>query len=243
MKNSVLIDLGNSTCKVAFATGNKIGADARSGVGEDPMTFLKGHLGEALYDVIAFSSVQRYDHQLVEWLQSRCRKLIVVDGDTPTVLQIDYKTPDRLGGDLLAAGAGAVTHYPGKDLVIFGFGTAITVEEIDKTGKLVGIKISPGLQMRLNALHHFTGALPLVHLSQDEQIPDIGIDTRSAIASGVVHGIVAEIECYISKNQGKTIIFTGGDALFFAKKIKTPIFADCNLVLTGLAEIAKHYVA
>ena len=237
----VLIDWGNTACKVAFAKCKEIETIVRNGDGESPEAFIKKILNDELFDVIAFSSVQQYDRELVSWLASRCHKLVVVDGDTPTALRIDYQTTDRLGADLLAGGLGAVTRFPGEDIVVMDLGTAITVESINKEGWLVGVNISPGLQARFTALHQSTHALPLIKLSEGEDIPDYGIDTWGAMAAGVVLGIIHEIEGYIVKNQGKRIILTGGDAIFFAKKLKTPIFVDCNLIFSGLIEIADSY--
>ena len=246
MSKNVLIDLGNTACKVAFAKGRAIIETVRSEDGEDPFSFLKNLLGnnvsgQDLFDIIVLSSVKRHDPALVAWLESRCQKLIVVDGDIPTALKIDYQTSDRLGADLLASGLGAVVHYPGEDVLVICFGTAITVTSIDKGGRFLGVNISPGLLIRLKALHQYTDGLPLILLAQEEVIPDMGIDTRGAITAGVVKGIVHEVEGYITKNQDKKIILTGGDALFFAKQLKTPIFVDCNLIFMGLAEIAQSY--
>jgi type III pantothenate kinase len=39
----------------------------------------------------------------------------------------------------------------------------------------------------------------------------------------------------------KVAVFTGGDALYFAKRMKNSIFVVCNLVLMGLALIADNY--
>jgi len=241
MKKNVLIDLGNTACKVAFAKEKEIGETIKSTNGENPQLFLRNLLADNVFDIIVFSSVQKHNPELITWLQSRCRKLIVVDGDTPTALQIDYQTSDRLGGDLLASGLGAITCFPGEDVVVIDFGTAITVEAINKEGKFLGVNISPGLQMRLKALNQYTAGLPLILLEQNEAIPYMGIDTRGAITAGVVHGIVHEMEGYIAKNQDKKIILTGGDAIFFAEKLKTPIFVSCNLIFIGLAEIAQSY--
>ena len=36
-------------------------------------------------------------------------------------------------------------------------------------------------------------------------------------------------------------VFTGGDAIYFAKRMKNSIFVVCNLVLIGLALIATEY--
>ena len=37
------------------------------------------------------------------------------------------------------------------------------------------------------------------------------------------------------------VIFTGGDANYFAKRMKNSIFVVCNLVLMGLSLIAVRY--
>ena len=36
------------------------------------------------------------------------------------------------------------------------------------------------------------------------------------------------------------VIITGGDADFFAKKLKNPIFVNLNIVLSGLNRILEH---
>jgi len=238
--NRVLIDLGNTACKVAFAKEKEIGP-LYSSDGSAPLAFLQELIKNEVYDIIVFSSVQKYEPELVAFLRARSHKLVVVDGDTPTKLQIDYTTSDRIGADLLAAGVGAITQFPGEELLVIDFGTAITYESINKEGWLLGVNISPGMQIRLKALHQFTDALPLINVDKEEEIPDYGIDTRGAMIAGVVKGIVHEIEGYITENKNKKIILAGGDAIFFAKKLKTPIFVDCKLIIKGLAEIAQSY--
>ena len=239
MKN-LLIDLGNTNCKVAVTHDQEIDSIFQCD-GSAPLSFLQKQLLNDVFDIIVFSSVQKYDPELVAFLERHTSKLIVVDGDTPTALHIDYQTSDRLGSDLLATGLGAITRFPGEEVMIFDFGTAITVEVINKEGWIQGVNISPGLQIRFKALHQFTYALPFINMTEEEEIPDFGIDTRGAITAGIVQGIVQEIEGYITKNQGKKIIFTGGDAIFFGKKVKTPIFVDCNLIFIGLSKIAQNY--
>ena len=79
---------------------------------------------------------------------------------------------------------------------------------------------------------------------QDEEIPvtEEASGEGDAVQAGVVSGILFEIQGYLSRFPEKTPVFTGGDALYFAKKMKNPIFVVCNLVLTGLALIAEDYV-
>ncbi|MCL2739012.1 MAG: type III pantothenate kinase [Bacteroidales bacterium] len=237
----LLIDIGNTSCKVAFAQGKKIEKTVKSREGEHPLLFLEGLLTGVAFNMIVLASVQKYDPDLVAWLGARCGRLIVVDGDAPTALRIDYQTTDRLGADLLAGGLGAITRFPGEDLLVVDFGTAITVEWIDRDGRLLGLNISPGLHIRLKSLYQHTAGLPLIAFDSQEPIPDMGIDTKGAITAGVVWGILHEIEGYIHRHPGKKVIFTGGDAIFFAEQLKIPIFADCNLIFTGLAEIAETH--
>ena len=237
MKN-ILIDIGNSShCKTAFSDGKGLLAVRRLLRSElrrslDEETALNGPA-----DVICVSSVAAGDMEPERWLKDRCRKLIVVNASTPMPLRLDYSTPETLGSDRIAAAVGAMSMFPGEDCIIFDFGTAITVDFVSASGIFRGGNISPGLSMRLRALHQFTGRLPLV----DASVPcgQAGKNTSDAVNNGVVLGIIFEVERYINNNPGSRVIFTGGDALFFAKMLKSPIFVVCNLVLTGLSKIAQ----
>ena len=65
---------------------------------------------------------------------------------------------------------------------------------------------------------------------------------EGAIGSGIISGILFEIQSYIDKKPDNVVIFTGGDAIYFVKKMKNSIFVVCNLVLIGLALITDEYV-
>ena len=102
--------------------------------------------------------------------------------------------------------------------------------------------------MRFKALHEFTGRLPLVSFSP-EPIALVGTSTLSALQSGVVNGVLAEVEGIITQYQQKyphlNVVFCGGDANFFDNQLKNSIFASnssCipHLVLIGLNEIIHH---
>jgi type III pantothenate kinase len=54
-------------------------------------------------------------------------------------------------------------------------------------------------------------------------------------------GIIFEIEGYINRYPDYKVVFTGGDSIYFAKKMKSPIFVVPNLVMIGLAQIAEYY--
>jgi type III pantothenate kinase len=50
------------------------------------------------------------------------------------------------------------------------------------------------------------------------------------------------MEGYLNLHPQNVVVFTGGDANYFAKRMKSSIFVICNLVLMGLALMAEEYV-
>ena len=96
-----------------------------------------------------------------------------------------------------------------------------------------------GCRTRFKALNRYAKSLPL--LDAPEEADEKGMDIPSSIEAGVISGIIFEIEGYISHHPENITIFTGGDAIYFAKKMKNSIFVVCNLVLMGLALIALEY--
>jgi type III pantothenate kinase len=88
-------------------------------------------------------------------------------------------------------------------------------------------------------LNRYSRNLPL--LEKQDHISEKGYDIDSSIYSGVISGIVFELQGYLAQNPENIIVFTGGDAIYFAKRMKNSIFVVCNLVLMGLALIALEY--
>ena len=90
---------------------------------------------------------------------------------TPIPIRNLYSTPETLGTDRLASVTGAfyeaMKHNNDEptDVLVIDMGTAITYDIIDAAGNYLGGNISPGVAMRLKALHHFTEKLPLVEFS------------------------------------------------------------------------------
>ena len=163
--------------------------------------------------------------------------------ETAVPLGNDYLTPETLGRDRLAAAVGADALYPGRSVLIVDFGTAVTLDVVSG-GRFRGGFISPGLRSRFRALHDYTAALPALGPC-DETLP-VGRSTREAMQQGVQQGLCYEIEGHVGRMRGEfddlLVIFTGGDAEYFAKRIKNTIFADCDLVLMGLNRILEYHV-
>lgn len=153
-----------------------------------------------------------------------------------------YETPETLGKDRLAGAIGGFTFNKNADVLVIDAGTALTFDYVDAEGAYLGGTISPGLTMRLRSLNHFTSKLPLVDATFSDSA--IGKTTTEAIQQGVFNGIKHEIEgvCeqFYNKYPHGKVFLTGGDAVFFEKKVKSTIFVNSNLVLIGLNSILEH---
>jgi type III pantothenate kinase len=236
---NLVIDIGNTLTKVAvFEQDNLLHAE-QSTVTDAKTLLLLIHKYNAGHAII--SSVR---NQTEEWRDVIKEKLDLkyFNRDMTAGIRNQYKTPDTLGVDRLAAVIGAHKLYPGKSSLVIDAGTCITYDHLDAGGNYFGGSISPGLNMRYKALNYYTGALPLVNA--DETFNNTyGDDTRTAILSGVQNGIKYEvfgfIESYRANEPELNILLSGGDSIFFDTLLKNSIFAPCvknepYLVLRGL---------
>lgn len=164
-----------------------------------------------------------------------------LDHKLPIPIENHYDTPKTLGKDRIAAAVGAYKIYKGNNLVI-DIGTCMTLDFIDKKGNYFGGNISPGIELRLKAMHHFTANLPSV--KRKTPLKMLGTNTINAINNGAIWGIIAEIEAYKSRITTKygriNVILTGGDGAFFGDFVNSKIFVNSNLVLFGLNEILEY---
>jgi type III pantothenate kinase len=161
--------------------------------------------------------------------------------ELPQVFSNAYATPKTLGNDRIALVSAASKLYPSQNVLVIDVGTCITFDIINSENQYLGGAISPGLQMRYRALNTFTENLPL--LEPQEEVNLIGNTTMMSMHSGVIFGIISEIDGVISmyKSQYKdlTIILTGGDSVFLCKRLKNSIFANSNFLLEGLNYILE----
>lgn len=175
-------------------------------------------------------------------LRQRVGSLLHFTPQTPVPIRNAYRTPATLGRDRLAAAVGATVLYPGRNVLIVDFGTAVTVDLVTADATYRGGCISPGVQTRFRALHDYTASLPLCGPTDDESLQ--GLTTEEAVSRGVMNSVAFEIEGYIRRMRAQIddlcVIFTGGDAKYFVKRIKNTIFANCNLVFCGLNRILEY---
>lgn len=237
---NLLVDIGNTLVKYAVMESGECVAEQRS------ETFSPAALDRLVaartVDRAIVSSTRGPMPGVVAELRARGIRCLEFTARTPVPIGCDYLTPETLGRDRLAAAVGATVLWPGRNVLLVDFGTAITVDLVTADGVFRGGCISPGMRMRFRALHEFTAALPLCEAPEDEA-GLFGRSTRGAVEAGVVQSIVFEIEGYIARVRRKIddpcVIFTGGDAKCFAKRIKNTIFANRNPVFCGLDRILE----
>jgi type III pantothenate kinase len=237
---NLVIDSGNTLVKVAVFDQNREIVEQWSGT-VPPQELFKTLLEKFKCTHAIISDVSGQCSDLLFWLEKKL-KVIQMSPDTPTPLKISYQSRATLGTDRIAAAVYSVDLFPQYHTLTIQAGTCITFEFANDKKEYIGGSISPGLDLRFQALHNFTARLPLVHKEKINFL--IGTTTKESVLSGVINGCIAEtdgiIDQYKSKYPDIQVIMGGGDIIFFDKQLKNRIFATANLVLKGLNIILEH---
>ncbi|MBP8790292.1 MAG: type III pantothenate kinase [Breznakibacter sp.] len=237
---NLVIDSGNTQAKTGLFDKGQLMATHH--IKSFDQSFFDRLFAEYSIKKTIIASVSHQAESIRNFLSAYGVPVIMASPSLDFPFSIGYKTPQTLGIDRLAAVAGATELFPGENLLIIDAGTAITYEIVTEENIYLGGNIAPGMQMRFKALNQYTSKLPLC--DPESWNGWMGTTTQEAIAAGVVQGMINEMEGYEGLMQQKfsnyKVIITGGDADFFAKKLKNPIFVNLNLVLSGLNRILEH---
>ncbi len=242
-KRLLTIDQGNSSAKATVWIGDKEMTSRRffTMAIEDLLPLLEDYGVESC----AYCSVGHTDAKFLETLRRMLDgRLLVLTPSTPMPVKIVYGTRSTLGNDRVAAAVGAARLFPGSGSLVVDAGTAVTIDVVDREGTFAGGNIAPGIRLRFSALHEATKQLPLVEA--EGEIPPFGHDTRTAIRTGVVGGMVSEIaDAYArakTEYSCERILLTGNDASILAPLLEArglPVRIDPNLVGYGLLSIFR----
>jgi type III pantothenate kinase len=239
----IAVDIGNTKIKAAVFEGDALLCKFIFDKKDAQENFKKIFEKNQNPDAIVFSSVGADDEELLALLRKEA-PLFVLDRNFNFPFQNKYSTPQTLGIDRMVLAAGAVLQFPFTNRLVIDAGTCATYDFIDTHDNYLGGAISPGLHLRYAALHNFTAKLPL--LSAEMPNYHIGNSTQQSIHSGVVNGYIYEIEGFIyeysKQYQDITIILTGGDAEFLAKRLKNTIFANSNFLLESLNNLYTYTI-
>lgn len=233
----LVIDVGNTRTKIGIFVNNGIQKVDRFDSFGEAVDFAN----ELEWRASIISTTKPLNQQQLKRIKS-LDKVLLLDHRTSIPIINDYKTPETLGKDRLAAVVGAQFLFPKNNCLVIDAGTCITYDIINSEGRYLGGNISPGLRLRSRALKHFTGALPLVEPHASDII--VGSNTEEAINSGIFNGLVHEvngvIQSYKTLYSELKVLLCGGEALYLVNHINNEIFANQNLVLLGLHKILLH---
>jgi len=236
---NLTIDIGNSRTKLGIFKGQQL--IERPVLKRANVVDIEKVIDIYNIDKAILSTVATYSPELDDFLQ---KKVFYLKLDTNTALPIrnDYKTPETLGKDRIAAAVGAWQLFPQQHAVVIDAGTCITIDFVHQDGVYMGGTITPGIKLRYKAMHHFTSKLPLVKRQRLDGF--IGYSTETCMRVGAQMGAILEMEGFIRQYKEEfgeiNVIITGGDANYFVTELKSEIFARPNLVLTGLNEILVY---
>ena len=242
----LLVDIGNSAVKWAFAGGDDI---------VDADRFVHRGLDIAAQLNLAWGSLQRpaevcvvnvageaMASALTAWTRQHWSLIpkFFSTVDAACGVTNAYSVPENLGVDRWAALIGAHHQCRGAVCVI-DCGTAITLDLLAASGQHQGGLILPGIKMLKQVLLEETAevkpsaALPLATL--------LASSTGAGIHSGAVYMVVAAIDRLVndvSAKQGPDleVLITGGDAATILTLLARPAQHDPELVLKGLAILA-----
>ena len=229
----ITIDEGNTSVKLALFENNQM-VFRESDVNLERVKELLSQC-----DRLIVSTVKK--NTLFESLLSS-KHVISLNPSTPLPITNCYQTPHSLGNDRIALAVGATANFPNNNVLVIDTGTCITYDFINSKKEYLGGSISLGIQMRYNALHHFTSQLPLLESVDTAMLT--GDNTEGSIHSGIINGVLVEIDGIIQRYTNQypdiKVIVTGGNAKFFDKGLKNTIFANPNLLMEGLNKILDY---
>ncbi|RMA66474.1 type III pantothenate kinase [Ulvibacter antarcticus] len=238
---NLIIDVGNTLLKLAVFEADEL---------QHKKTCIKSDFLEILDTITEnnkeiknciVSSVGAFTKHQLSQLEEKY-PVSVLTHETKVPFKNLYATPSTLGVDRIALVSAAAAQYSGKNVLIIDAGSCITFDFLSSESDYLGGAISPGVTMRYSALHKNTAKLPLL----DPILPKslIGNTTNTSIHSGVVNGVLNEIDgtiaAYRNNYEDLTVILTGGDAHFLRDSLKSDIFANSNFLLEGLNYILEH---
>ena len=229
MKKRLLIDIGNSTTRIARQEHSRF---------------------EILEDV---QTIQLTEETLSRWLEDNMPCIVAsvvpekdslfasypdvtfINHQTIAGITVNLESPEQVGADRLAAALAAYSRYQSSCLII-DFGTALTFCLIDERGCYQGGAIVPGFGIASKALNDYTSKIPLIYVEPQDDV--VGKNTEQAVQIGLYQGyknlIKGMIEEYKKEKSELRIIGTGAGLACLKRELPIDDIVE-NLVVEGLS--------
>ena len=245
------IDIGNTNVSLAIFSANKIvknkthNTDLIKKSSNSNRILIKNFISEYSIDGVVISSVVP---ELDETFSLDIKKLLSISpifiNDLKKKLKIKtlIKNRKEIGSDRLVNVIYSLSLFK-PPMLIVDFGTATTIDYLNKNSIYEGGIIAPGIDLSLNSLFKHTSKLPLIKFKKTKSI--IGNNTKSAIKSGFYWGYVSLINGLIKKIKEEKkikpkIILTGGNCFYFEGLIEDVCLIDRFFIVKGLNYIYNY---
>ena len=239
---SLLIDQGNSYTKFARVNDGNLQPTRQCATNKTATV-------DALYQEISAASATSHVTRLAlctvapellpNWqaaAEQAGLPLQIITGNTPTILENAYRSPDTLGADRLMA-AVAASSLVGNPVISLSLGTATVVDAVSAEGVYLGGMIAPGIDTCSRALANSASALWPVAWQPPSSA--IGRDSQSSLANGIFFHHLGGIRAMIAAlreelGQQTPMVMTGGWAGAVSPFLDLVRLIDPQLVLRGI---------
>ena len=238
----IVADIGNTTVHlglcdekgIARVDGVSVDDLAR---GKGPESILDGVDRGAIRAVVMATVNPPARALFADWSRDALGVLpLEVGRDVPVPIEVKVDRPEEVGIDRLLNGFSAYHRY-GQACIVVDFGTAITLDAIDRDGAYVGGAIAPGLRLSAKARWDRAALIPPVDIAQTDAA--IGRTTKEAVRIGVIQGALGLVERLVRRmgpvlGSSPRVVATGGDADLIAEMSESIQEVAPNLTLEGI---------
>jgi type III pantothenate kinase len=256
--NVIAIDIGNTNINIALFLDNEekfiesIAGDSRKKIESflikawQEIPISQSSREKRRDGVIVVSSVKPEWTQVIEDIAKKNfdENIHIIGKDIPLPINLWVDEPEKVGTDRVVAAAAAFDVI-GDAVAVADFGTAVTIDLVDKNGIFLGGVICPGFEVSAKALSNNTAQLPNVKVTKPKA--PYGKNTVDAINCGLYYSIVGTLQEVLRRYADELgiwpqTIITGSGA-----KI---IYSDCefvddyvpNLVVRGVFLAYKKFI-
>lgn len=256
--NIIAVDIGNTNIAVGLFLDGKqqfiksIPGRARARLTEcfksawQKIPLAKSSKEKRRDGVIVVSSVKPvWTDQIKEIVKENLDERIYIIGkDIPLPMSLWVDEPDQVGTDRVVSAAAAYAVVEDA-VVVADFGTAVTIDLVDKNGIFLGGVICPAFDISAQALRDNTAQLPKVKVTRPKT--PFGKTTTEAISCGLYYSAIGTLEEVIRRyaeqiGQWPQTVLTGSAAKLIKDDCKFIDNYVPNLVVKGIVLAYQKYI-
>lgn len=245
----LLFDVGNTNVTIGLADKKRIIKTYRlntevAKTADEYYVALKSLFDPSDVTAIAISSVVPRLTEKLRTIADQHFKItpIVVGPGIKTGINIKTDYPREVGGDIICAAAGVDSSK--KPVLVVDLGTANKYIYI-KQKVILGVVISPGVNISIKALVGNTALLPDIDLEVPKKV--LGTNSISCMQSGATYGTSAQVDGLIERiktevDEDFDVVITGGVSGMIHPLCHQPMALDPDVVLNGLLNIYQRNI-